>query len=138
MDKCKITIDRIINYILSLFYLLDNNFPLFLHIFSYFFLRLFLITNIEYPYNRSVAIMHALAQQEDHSFDIDGVSEADDGELLSSARYATRGVAKVENEDEMTNEMIQQISLAQRIVSRRGAFRWLPVLCCNDVVHGSW
>ncbi len=24
------------------------------------------------------------------------------------------------------------------IVQRRGAFRWLPVLCSNDLVHGSW
>jgi hypothetical protein len=24
------------------------------------------------------------------------------------------------------------------IISRRGAFKWLPVLCSNDLVHGSW
>lgn len=24
------------------------------------------------------------------------------------------------------------------IVMRRGAFKWLPVLCSNDLVHGSW
>ena len=25
-----------------------------------------------------------------------------------------------------------------RIISRRGALLWLPVLFANDVVHGSW
>ena len=24
------------------------------------------------------------------------------------------------------------------IIQRRGAFKWLPVLCSNDLVHGSW
>jgi hypothetical protein len=24
------------------------------------------------------------------------------------------------------------------IKKRRGAFKWLPVLCSNDLVHGSW
>ena len=24
------------------------------------------------------------------------------------------------------------------IIKRRGAFKWLPVLCSNDLVHGSW
>jgi hypothetical protein len=24
------------------------------------------------------------------------------------------------------------------IRERRGAFRWLPALCSNDLVHGSW
>lgn len=27
---------------------------------------------------------------------------------------------------------------AEVIIFRRGAFRWLPVLCSNDLVHGSW
>eukprot|EP01035_Chromulina_nebulosa_P017161 gene17161-22676_t len=29
-------------------------------------------------------------------------------------------------------------SRRQRILSRRGAFRWLPVYFSNDLVHGSW
>lgn len=90
--------------------------------------------------------MHAaIPQSEDERRSIEMVDVGSDdsqpgGEdgFLSSARHATRGVAKVENEDSMTSEMVRQISPAQRIVSRRGAFRWLPVLCCNDVVHGSW
>lgn len=24
------------------------------------------------------------------------------------------------------------------IIERRGAFKWLPALCSNDLVHGSW
>lgn len=30
------------------------------------------------------------------------------------------------------------IGKKDRVISRRGAFIWLPVLCSNDVVHGSW
>lgn len=30
------------------------------------------------------------------------------------------------------------LSKAEVIVKRRGAFIWLPVLCSNDLVHGSW
>lgn len=26
----------------------------------------------------------------------------------------------------------------ERIIARRGAFKWLPVCCSNDLVHGSW
>ena len=26
----------------------------------------------------------------------------------------------------------------QHIISRRGVFKWMPVLCSNDLVHGSW
>ena len=30
------------------------------------------------------------------------------------------------------------MSKKEVIVMRRGAFKWLPVLCSNDLVHGSW
>lgn len=30
------------------------------------------------------------------------------------------------------------MSREEVIVQRRGAFKWLPVLCSNDLVHGSW
>jgi hypothetical protein len=30
------------------------------------------------------------------------------------------------------------MSKADVIIQRRGAFKWLPVLCSNDLVHGSW
>ena len=30
------------------------------------------------------------------------------------------------------------MSRKEVIVQRRGAFKWLPVLCSNDLVHGSW
>lgn len=30
------------------------------------------------------------------------------------------------------------LSAKEVIVMRRGAFKWLPVLCSNDLVHGSW
>jgi len=30
------------------------------------------------------------------------------------------------------------MSKAEVIIKRRGAFLWLPVLCSNDLVHGSW
>ncbi len=35
---------------------------------------------------------------------------------------------KAETDDEIT----------QRILSNRRAFKWLPVYCENDLVHGSW
>lgn len=30
------------------------------------------------------------------------------------------------------------MSREEVIIQRRGAFKWLPVLCSNDLVHGSW
>lgn len=30
------------------------------------------------------------------------------------------------------------MSRQEVIVERRGAFKWLPVLFSNDLVHGSW
>jgi len=30
------------------------------------------------------------------------------------------------------------MSRKEVIIERRGAFKWLPVLCSNDLVHGSW
>jgi hypothetical protein len=38
----------------------------------------------------------------------------------------------------MRNPDGSAMSKAQVIVARRGAFRWLPVLCSNDLEHGSW
>ena len=87
--------------------------------------------------------MHARVPKEDHGdYHSDDSFHSEDvevnEEMLSSARWATRGLAKVENEDNMTEEMRSKVSNEDRIVARRGAFRWLPALCCNDIVHGSW
>jgi len=30
------------------------------------------------------------------------------------------------------------MSKEEVIIKRRGALKWLPVLCSNDLVHGSW
>jgi hypothetical protein len=58
--------------------------------------------------------------------------------IKSAIREATDGLAMVENESHMDAATRGLITREQRIVSRRGAFKWLPVFFCNDVVHGSW
>ena len=32
----------------------------------------------------------------------------------------------------------EQLARHEIIRNRRGAFKWLPCLCSNDLVHGSW
>ena len=39
---------------------------------------------------------------------------------------------------EKTNDNGDPLTRKEIITSRRGAFKWLPVLCSNDLVHGSW
>jgi hypothetical protein len=57
---------------------------------------------------------------------------------LSAIRMTTQGVAKVLGEDKMNRAERMKISREDRIIARRGAFLWLPVMFCNDMVHGSW
>ncbi len=35
-------------------------------------------------------------------------------------------------------DRFQLLNTNDRIVARRGEFKWLPVVCANDLVHGSW
>ncbi len=57
------------------------------------------------------------------------VSQSSDGSGISSMRIATNEVSESLNEDSAGRK--------RRIISRRGAFLWLPVACSNDLVHGS-
>jgi hypothetical protein len=66
------------------------------------------------------------------------VSDGAPGSDVSAVRVATKGEALVDNEEKMQAVDRDHITRADRIRSRRGAFRWLPVYCSNDVVHGSW
>ena len=57
---------------------------------------------------------------------------------LSAVRIATQGEALIEDEDMMPSEDRQHVPRSERVKSRRGAFKWLPVYFSNDVEHGSW
>ena len=57
-------------------------------------------------------------------------SQSSDGSGISSMRIATNDLIDSYYED--------RISRKQRIISRRGAFKWLPVFFSNDLVHGSY
>ncbi len=46
-----------------------------------------------------------------------------------------RGIKHVKLSD---TEEISAHEKKEIIRKRRGAFKWLPVLCSNDLVHGSW
>ena len=65
-------------------------------------------------------------------------SSGDQEAVYSAIRLATEGVALLDNEDQMDPSARSHISRVDRIRYRRGAFKWLPVYCSNDIEHGSW
>lgn len=58
--------------------------------------------------------------------------------VYSAIRLATEGVALLDDEESMEPVRRSHISRFDRIRHRRGAFKWLPVYCSNDIEHGSW
>jgi len=50
----------------------------------------------------------------------------------------TRRMSIVRLTTHTANKNLSPADRRLRILNRRGVFVWLPVLCSNDVVHGSW
>jgi hypothetical protein len=61
---------------------------------------------------------------------------------ISMMRITTQNAPLLgEEEDESDlkdGEIHHHQTIKERIIARRGAFKWLPVLCSTDVAHGSW
>ena len=62
-----------------------------------------------------------------------------DNEAVSSAiRVATEGLALLDDDDTLSVSLRTHMTRIDRIRQKRGAFKWLPVYCSNDIQHGSW
>jgi hypothetical protein len=61
---------------------------------------------------------------------------------ISMMRITTQNAPLLgEEEDESDlkdGEIHHHQTIKERIIARRGAFKWLLVLCSTDVAHGSW
>lgn len=56
---------------------------------------------------------------------------------MSTIRYSTQteNIVDLNNSSYIPNI---QLSKSEIIVNKRAVFKWMPVLCSNDIVHGSW
>ena len=65
-----------------------------------------------------------------HNIEIEGTEDGVVEEIISTIRFSTRGHG---NEHSPNLHGTKEL-----IVQKRAVMKWLPVLCSNDIVHGSW
>lgn len=57
---------------------------------------------------------------------------------MSIMRLSTQNESLLSDMDDKESPEVTRENIRQRILNRRLVFKWLPVYCSNDVVHGSW
>lgn len=59
---------------------------------------------------------------------------------ISTIRYTTKKVNMDDEKEKSSSSYIPDVQYSRKelIVKKRAVFKWLPVLCSNDIVHGSW
>jgi hypothetical protein len=82
----------------------------------------------------------AIRQSEENLDEI--IDDEDNGngdqDGVSTVRYTTR--ATIQDEDRNSSSYVphKPYDRNEAILKKRAVFKWLPVYCSNDIVHGSW